>query len=136
MMTRKIGIVGSGNIGGTLGVLLGRAGYEVLFSSRHPEQLKDLATVAGPKARAGTVGEAVAFGDVVIMSLPLVAMPELGSDVKAALKGKPVLVHAQVVKVKIEQAVIKQAQREEHHQPLDQVPVELAAVSARLEAFG
>jgi predicted dinucleotide-binding enzyme len=91
MKIQKIGIVGSGNIGGALGILLGKAGYEVLFSSRHPDRLRDLTTVAGPRSRTGTVAEAVAFGDVVIMSLPLKAMPELGPNIKEALKGKVVI---------------------------------------------
>jgi hypothetical protein len=91
MKIRKIGIVGSGHIGGTLGVLLVRAGYEVLFSSRHPDKLGDLVADAGDKACAGTVAEAVRFGDVVIMSLPLHAMPELGQDIKEALKGRVVI---------------------------------------------
>jgi 8-hydroxy-5-deazaflavin:NADPH oxidoreductase len=38
----KIGIIGSGHIGGTLGLLWAKAGHEVLFSSRHPDELKDL----------------------------------------------------------------------------------------------
>ena len=38
----KIGIIGSGNIGSTLGEWWIKAGHEVLFSSRHPEELKGL----------------------------------------------------------------------------------------------
>ena len=44
----KIGIIGSGHIGGTLGVLWAKAGYEVFFSSRHPDELGDLVKRAGP----------------------------------------------------------------------------------------
>lgn len=91
MKIRKIGIVGSGNIGGTLGILLGRAGYEIFFSSRHPETLKDLVTAAGPKASAGNVAEAIAFGDVIIMSLPMKAFRELDAETKKALKSKIVI---------------------------------------------
>jgi predicted dinucleotide-binding enzyme len=91
MKIRKVGIVGSGNIGGTLGILLGRAGYEIFFSSRHPETLKDLVKAAGPKARAGNVSEAIAFGDVIIMSLPMKAFRELDAETKMALKGKVVI---------------------------------------------
>ncbi len=57
MKISRIGIVGSGRIGGTLGVLFAKAGYEVLLSSRHPDALKDLVKKAGPKARAGTITE-------------------------------------------------------------------------------
>ncbi len=64
----RIGIIGSGNIGGTLGLLWTRAGHAVLFSSRHPERLTELAERAGRRARAGTVAEAAAFGDVVLFS--------------------------------------------------------------------
>lgn len=91
MKIRKIGIVGSGNIGGTLGILLGRAGYEIFFSSRHPETLKDLVKAAGPKASAGNVAEAIAFGDVIIMSLPMKAFRELDAETKRALKSKIVI---------------------------------------------
>ena len=91
MKTKKIGIVGSGRIGGNLGILLARAGHEILFSSRHPETLKDLVRSAGPKACAGKVAEAIAFGDVIVLSLPLKALPALDAETKDALKGKIVV---------------------------------------------
>src|ERR1041385_4463848 len=55
----KIGTVGSGNIGSTLGTLWIKSGHPVLFSSRHPEELKSLAEGLGPLARTGTVREAL-----------------------------------------------------------------------------
>ncbi len=91
MKIHKIGIVGSGHIGGTLGILFAKAGYEVLYSSRHPDKLKGLVKAAGPKACAGTVAEAVAFGDVIVLSLPLKALPELDAKTREALKGKIVI---------------------------------------------
>ncbi len=91
MKIRKIGIVGSGRIGGTLGILLAKAGYDVMLSSRHPGALNDLAKAAGPRACAGTVGEAIAFGDAIVLSLPLKALPQLDAATKAALKGKIVI---------------------------------------------
>jgi 8-hydroxy-5-deazaflavin:NADPH oxidoreductase len=91
MKINKIGIVGSGYIGGTLGILLAKAGYEIFYSSRHPDALKDLVKIAGPKARGGTVAEAIAFGDVIVLSLPLKAFTELDAETKEALKGKIVI---------------------------------------------
>ncbi len=91
MKTIKIGVVGSGHIGGNLGILLAKAGYEIFFSSRHPENLKDLVKTAGPKTRAGSVAEAIAFGDVIVLSLPLKALPALDAETKNALKGKIVI---------------------------------------------
>src|SRR5450755_4382404 len=58
----RIGIIGSGHIGGTIGGLWVNAGHPVLFSSRHPEELKDLVAGLGPLARAGTVVQAIDFG--------------------------------------------------------------------------
>jgi hypothetical protein len=87
----KIGIVGSGHIGGTLGILLAKAGYEVLYSSRHPDKLKDLVRASGHKACAGSVAEAIAYGDVIVLSLPLKAIPELDAGTKEALTGKLVI---------------------------------------------
>jgi 8-hydroxy-5-deazaflavin:NADPH oxidoreductase len=91
MKITKIGIVGSGNIGGNLGILLGKAGYEIFFSSRHPETLDELVKNCGPKARAGSVAEAIAFGDVVLLSIPLKGYRELDAETKQALKGKIVI---------------------------------------------
>ena len=91
MNIHKISIVGSGHIGGNLGILLAKAGYEIFYSSRHPDTLKDLVKISGPKARSGTVAEAIAFGDVIVLSIPLKALPELSTETKEALKGKIVI---------------------------------------------
>ncbi len=66
----NIGIIGSGNIGGTLGTLWAKAGHSVLFSSRHPEQLEALARDAGNGAQTGTQDEAAGFGEVVLLAIP------------------------------------------------------------------
>jgi 8-hydroxy-5-deazaflavin:NADPH oxidoreductase len=87
----KIGIIGTGHIGGTLAKLWVAAGYEVLLSSRHPDELKPLAKQLGPRARVGTPREAASFGDVVLISVPYKALPELGRDLKAELAGKIIL---------------------------------------------
>jgi 8-hydroxy-5-deazaflavin:NADPH oxidoreductase len=87
----RIGVIGSGNIGGTIGALWVRSGHPVLFSSRHPEELKDLVAGLGEPARAGTVEQAIAFGDVVFVAVPYKALPQLGKDYGEALKGKIVL---------------------------------------------
>jgi predicted dinucleotide-binding enzyme len=91
MKIERIGIVGSGHIGGALGMLLAKAGYEIFYSSRHPDALENLVKTTGPNARAGTVVEAIAFGDVIVLSVPLKAIPELDAETKKALKGKIVI---------------------------------------------
>jgi predicted dinucleotide-binding enzyme len=87
----KIGIIGSGNLGGALGTLWVKSGHPVLFSSRHPEQLKSLVDGLGPLARAGTVQEALAFGDVVFLAVPYAAYPQLGKDYAREFTGKIVI---------------------------------------------
>lgn len=88
---KKIGIIGSGNIGGTIGGMWVKAGHSVQFSSRHPENLKDLVAGLGSLASAGTVEQAIAFGDVIFIAVPYGALPQIGKDNAAALKGKIVL---------------------------------------------
>lgn len=87
----RIGFIGSGNIGGAVGELFAKAGHEVFFSSRNPESLKDLVARVGPRARAGTVQEAIAFGNVVFLGVPYSSMPDISKQYAAALKGKIVL---------------------------------------------
>ena len=97
---KRIGIVGAGNIGGTLGRLWHKAGYEVFFSSRHPEELKALVEELGPRARAGTPAEAVRFGNAVLIAVPYKAYPELGREHGAGLKGKVVIDAGNAVKAR------------------------------------
>src|SRR5690606_184905 len=88
---RRIGIIGTGNIGGPLPRHGVAAGHEVLMSSRHPEELEPLADELGPRARAGTPAEAAEFGEVILVSVPYAALPQIGADNADALRGKIVL---------------------------------------------
>jgi 8-hydroxy-5-deazaflavin:NADPH oxidoreductase len=87
----KIGVIGAGHIGGTIGGLWTKAGHPVFFSSRHPEELQDLVARLGPLAQAGTVDQAIAFGDVVFIAVPYGAVPQIGRDYSKSLAGKIVL---------------------------------------------
>jgi 8-hydroxy-5-deazaflavin:NADPH oxidoreductase len=87
----KIGIIGSGHIGGTLGALWVKAGHPVMFSSRHPQELRKLAESLGPLAHVGTVPEAIAFGDAILIAVPYRAYPQIGRDFAQDLSGKVVL---------------------------------------------
>ena len=88
---QKIGVIGSGRLGGAIGTLLAKAGHPVMFSSRHPEELKKLVEDAGPNASVGTVEQAAAFGDVILVAVPYSALPQVGRDNAKALAGKVVL---------------------------------------------
>jgi predicted dinucleotide-binding enzyme len=87
----KIGVIGSGRIGGTVGELWVKAGHQVMFSSLDLEHDKALAARIGAGARAGTPKDAAAFGEVLLVSVPYSALPQLGRDLGSLLKGKIVL---------------------------------------------
>jgi predicted dinucleotide-binding enzyme len=87
----KIGIIGTGKIGGALARHWVKAGHEVFVSSRHPEELQGLVTELGPRAKAGTPREAAAFGSVVLVSIPYGAMPQVGTDLRSELAGKVII---------------------------------------------
>ena len=88
---KKIGIIGSGKLGGSVGSRWVKAGHEVLFSSRHPEELKALVDRLGPRARAGTVRDAIAFADIVFIAVPYGALPQIGREHAAEFSGKIVI---------------------------------------------
>lgn len=87
----KIGIIGTGRIGGALAEHWARAGHSLMISSRHPEQLKPLAARLGPKVGVGTPAQAAAFGEVVLIAVPYGALPQVGRDYATQLRGKVVL---------------------------------------------
>ena len=75
----KIGIIGSGNIGGNLGKHWVKAGYEVMFSSRHPEQLQSMADEVG--AKTGDTESAAAFGEVILLAIPYGKVPDVAQQI-------------------------------------------------------
>lgn len=87
----KIGVIGSGRIGSTIGGLWAKAGHEVMFSDRDADTAKQAAAAAGGKARTGTPEEAAAFGDAVLIAVPYGALPAVAKQVGARLKGKVVI---------------------------------------------
>jgi 8-hydroxy-5-deazaflavin:NADPH oxidoreductase len=74
----RIGILGSGLMGGKLGTLFSRAGHEVVFSyARHQEKLKRLAKGAGGSARVGTPREAAQNADALLLAVHWLRMDEV-----------------------------------------------------------
>ena len=88
----KIGIVGAGRIGGNAASLWAKARHSVMLSySREPENLEQRASVIGELASAGSVREAVEFGDVVMFSVPWTRIDEVLSEIGDGLDGKVVI---------------------------------------------
>jgi predicted dinucleotide-binding enzyme len=84
-----VGIIGSGAIGSTIARLAVEAGHQVVLSnSRGPETLADTVAELGPRASAATSREAAAAGDIVVVSVPVKAFPDLPA---APLAGKTVI---------------------------------------------
>jgi predicted dinucleotide-binding enzyme len=88
---RRIGIIGSGAMGGAVGIRWTQAGHEVLFSSRNPQDLVELVGAAGSRARSGYPQEAAEFGDVVLIAVPYGALPQIGRDHASLMQGKIVI---------------------------------------------
>src|SRR6266496_4972505 len=85
----RIGIIGSGHIGGTLAKLFVAAGHDVAVSnSRGPETLVGLVDELGARAQAMTAEDAERFGELVVVSVPLGRYREVPAD---AVDGKIVI---------------------------------------------
>ncbi|WP_299519278.1 NAD(P)-binding domain-containing protein [Winogradskyella sp.] len=78
---QNIGIIGSGNMGGQLGRLFSKAGYNVMFSSRHPEKLKSLISDL-PNANVGNVEQTIEFADIVLLAINYATLSEVTDQLK------------------------------------------------------
>jgi predicted dinucleotide-binding enzyme len=87
----RIGVIGAGMVGSTLAKLWADAGHTLLIASRHPEELQPVAEKLGRNASAGAPVDAAAFGEAILLTVPLVAVPQLASDLAPSLAGKVVL---------------------------------------------
>jgi 8-hydroxy-5-deazaflavin:NADPH oxidoreductase len=75
----KIGLIGTGRVGSNLARRWADAGHDVLVSfSRDPERLRDSARQVG--ATAGSVADAAAFGDVIVVSVPWRTLDQVASE--------------------------------------------------------
>ena len=87
----KIAIIGAGRIGGGLARQLAGAGHQVLLSfSRDRAALDELAAQIGSSASTGSPPDAVAFGEVVVVSVPWSVLP-LALEQAGPLDGKIVI---------------------------------------------
>ncbi|CAB3672072.1 hypothetical protein LMG26690_01125 [Achromobacter animicus] len=80
-MKQTIGIIGAGLVGKAVARLAVAAGHNVVISnSRGPETLSALTKALGPLARAGSVDDAIAAGDIVSLAIPLATFESLPAD--------------------------------------------------------
>ncbi len=84
----KLGIIGSGNIGKSVGAWASRLGYEVTFSAKNQKHAEDAARAAGRNSKAGTVREAVEKADLVLLAAPYTAMKGILTDLGPLVDGK------------------------------------------------
>ena len=83
----KIGILGSGNMGQSLGILWAEQGHEVCFGSRNATKGIQIAAQIGHRSQGGTNDEAAAFGEVLLYTIRGVNPAEVLSSI-ALLDGK------------------------------------------------
>ncbi|MGH6843929.1 MAG: NADPH-dependent F420 reductase [Methylocella sp.] len=84
----NIGIIGSGNMGASMGKAWAAKGHKVLFSfSQDAAKLRAVTEAAGPAARSGAPAGAVAFGDVILLAVPWGAVTE-ALESAGTIKGK------------------------------------------------
>jgi predicted dinucleotide-binding enzyme len=80
----KLGIIGAGNVGGTLGSRLAQAGHSVTFSAKDSTSPKmtELLEKAGHNARAASAQDAVSESDMVLLATPWEAAQEIVQSIK------------------------------------------------------
>ncbi len=90
LLTMKIGVLGTGGVGQTIGSKLVSLGHEVKMGSRSATHEKGLAwaAAAGPLASLGTFAQAAGFGELVFNCTSGRAIPEVLTTAAAALDGK------------------------------------------------
>ena len=73
----KIGIIGAGSVGGQLGKLWAAQGHRVMFGVRDPRKDTVRALVADEHIQVGSLADAVAFGELVVLAVPWPAAAEV-----------------------------------------------------------
>jgi predicted dinucleotide-binding enzyme len=88
---KKIGILGSSNVGKALGEGFIKYGYEIMIGSREPSKLKEWQSKQGEKALSGTFQDVAEFGEIVVLAIKGSAAKEVVKSVQSKLIGKTVI---------------------------------------------
>jgi predicted dinucleotide-binding enzyme len=91
MSTKKVGVLGSGQVGQVLADGFLKHGYEVMRGSRDPSKLAEWRTGAGARASTGTFAEAARFGEIVVLGVKGAAAEDVVGLCGDGLNGKVVL---------------------------------------------
>ncbi|MBI1876796.1 MAG: NAD(P)-binding domain-containing protein, partial [Chloroflexi bacterium] len=75
----KVGVIGAGNIGGTLARLWADKGHEIMLGARDHQspKVQTALQAIGPAARVGSVAEAAAFGEAILLAVPWAGVSEV-----------------------------------------------------------
>lgn len=84
----KLAVIGSGNIGKSIGSWASRKDYQVIFSAKNEQHAQEAAKMAGDNAKAADLKNAVEMADVVLLAIPYDAVKEVISQVGPQLKDK------------------------------------------------
>jgi len=87
----RIGVFGSGMIGGTLARLWLEAGHEVRFGARDPERTRLKVPSIDARAGVGGLAEVAAWAEVLFLAIPLHATPDVAAAIAQSARGKLVL---------------------------------------------
>ena len=86
----KVAVIGTGNVGGTLGKALAAAGNDVTFAARDRAKAAAVAQAVGAASQA-SVADAVAGADVVVLAVPFTAVEAVAAQIAPAVAGKVVI---------------------------------------------
>jgi len=84
----KLAIIGSGNIGKSIGDWAAKVNYEVIFAAKNEQRALEAARLAGHNAKSANVQTAVELADMILLAVPYNAVKEVLSDIGPLLKGK------------------------------------------------
>jgi len=87
----KIAIIGAGNVGRALATSFGRAGHDVVITSRDPQHATDLAETVARATTAPSPLVAAQNADVVVLAIPFSSVAEVALNIRPAIAGKPVI---------------------------------------------
>jgi NADPH-dependent F420 reductase len=87
----KLGVIGSGKIGKSIGSWCSKLGYDVIFSARDMNHAREAAAQAGNNASAASVSEVAASADIILLAVPYNSVMGVLDEIRKSVKGKTLI---------------------------------------------